>query len=131
MKEKLHCLADLCECNKFEPAAAEQLIVRHFSKNYRSGAAGQAHFVRVLGALLSYLYETQQKGLERITASIASMRAVYGAGNDGTPQSGADADNAHRRKKGTLLWVLDKTKTAMGKRLCAAFWTSRCKSRHY
>lgn len=29
-----------------------------------------------------------------------------------------------KQKRGSLLWVLDKTRTAMGARLCEATWSS-------
>ncbi|MGF7009996.1 DNA mismatch repair protein MutS [Lachnospiraceae bacterium PF1-22] len=70
------------------------------------------------GALLSYLQETQKTDLSHITGI-----SVYTTGNY------MILDNATRRnlelvetlrekqKRGSLLWVLDKTKTAMGARL--------------
>ena len=68
IKEKLHCVADLCDSERFEPREAEALIERHFSREPKElGLEGKESAARALGALLSYLYETQQKGLERIT----------------------------------------------------------------
>lgn len=123
MKEKLHCLADLCDSKKFEPAAAEQLIVRHFSKELQDlGLEDKPISVRVLGALLSYLYETQQKGLERITG-INCVNAEQYMVLDMTARRNLELTQTMRtgEKRGTLLWVLDKTKTAMGKRLMRSF----------
>ncbi len=123
MKEKLHCLADLCDNEKFEPAVAEQLIVRHFSRELQDlGLQDKPISVRVLGALLSYLYETQQKGLERITG-INCVNAEQYMVLDMTARRNLELTQTMRtgEKRGTLLWVLDKTKTAMGKRLMRSF----------
>ena len=123
MKEKLHCLADLCDSNTFEPAAADQLIVRHFSKELHDlGLEDKPISVRVLGALLSYLYETQQKGLERITG-INCVNAEQYMVLDMTARRNLELAQTMStgEKRGTLLWVLDKTKTAMGKRLIRSF----------
>lgn len=123
MKDKLHCLADLYENEKFELAAAEKLIVRHFSQELSElGLEKRTFSVRVLGALLSYLYETQQKGLERITGINCDDAEQYMV-LDMTARRNLELVQTMRtgEKRGTLLWVLDKTKTAMGKRLMRSF----------
>ena len=76
--------------------------------------------LRAAGGLLSYLYETQKTDLSHIAALTLTMgeRPLY-----------MELDLAARRnleltetlrgkeKRGSLLWVLDKTKTPMGHRL--------------
>ena len=71
-----------------------------------------------LGALLGYLKRTQRTGLERMT----ELRLYSGAQFmrlDLNARRNLELLETMRtkEKKGSLLWVLDQTKTAMGKRL--------------
>ena len=70
------------------------------------------------GAMLNYLHETQKHGVERIKAIQNYADAQY---MRLSPVTRANLELTEtmrgREKKGTLLWVLDKTETAMGKRL--------------
>ena len=123
MKDKLHCLADLYDNEKFDQNEAEKLIVRHFTKELQDlGLEQKVLSIRALGALLSYLYETQQKGLERITGINCDDAEQYMV-LDMTARRNLELTQTMRtgEKRGTLLWVLDKTKTAMGKRLMRSF----------
>ena len=123
IKEKLHCVADLCDSERFEPREAEALIERHFSREPKElGLEGKESAVRALGALLSYLYETQQKGLERIT-DVGYVNPEQYMVLDLTARRNLELTQTMRtgEKRGTLLWVLDKTKTAMGKRLLRSY----------
>lgn len=123
IKDKLGCIADLLDDDKFRAAASRELITRHFSKAPEElGLEGRELSVQVLGALLAYLYETQQKGLERIT-TIGYVNPEQYMTLDITARRNLEIVQTMRtgEKKGTLLWVLDKTKTAMGKRLLRSF----------
>lgn len=70
------------------------------------------------GALLCYLLETQKNALEQLNSL-----HVYGAGKymllDHATRRNLELCETLRekQKRGSLLWVLDKTKTAMGARL--------------
>ena len=123
IREKLRCVADLCEKDTFDPAQARERVQSHFGKPPEElGLSENLLSVRVLGGTLSYLYETQRKGLERMIG----VQMV-------DPQQFMKLDLAARRnlelcstmrtgeKRGSLLWVIDHTKTAMGKRLLRAW----------
>ena len=71
-----------------------------------------------LGALLGYLKRTQRTGLERMTelhlySGAQFMRLDLNARRNWNCWETMRT----KEKKGSLLWVLDQTKTAMGKRL--------------
>ncbi len=75
-----------------------------------------------VGALLSYLYETQMSSLDQIN----SLKIYYS--NDYMIIDSATRRNLELletmrdgAKKGSLLWILDKTKTAMGARKLRSF----------
>lgn len=98
-------------------------------KQFRTGVdtlpPGDDHALRAVGGLLSYLYETQKTDLSHISAL-----NYYTAGQfmelDLTARRNLELTETLRskEKKGSLLWVLDKTKTAMGRRLIRA-WLER------
>ena len=71
-----------------------------------------------MAALLEYLHTTQIKGVERLKTVISYNEAQY---MQLSPVTRANLELTEtlrgREKRGTLLWVLDKTSTAMGKRL--------------
>jgi len=80
--------------------------------------AEQELLLRAVGGLLSYLHETQKNDLSYI-----SVLQVYDAGQfmelDYTARRNLEltASLHGGEKKGSLLWVLDKTRTAMGARM--------------
>ncbi len=74
--------------------------------------------VSALGALLCYLHETQKVGVERLV-SLEVYREQRCMMLDPTARRNLELLQTMRsgEKRGSLLWVLDKTYTAMGKRL--------------
>ena len=89
------------------------------------GFDGHAQAVSAAGALLEYLCETQKHALQNIT----TLRYVEAGGNmtlDATAFRNLEIlkNNAEGKRYGSLLWLLDRTKTGMGARklvsmLCA------------
>ena len=79
-----------------------------------------------LGGLLTYLYETQKTDLKQL-----DKLEWYSTGQfmelDLTARRNLELTETLRvkEKKGSLLWVLDKTKTAMGARICGRGYSSR------
>lgn len=123
IKEKLQCLADLRDDEKFCLDTAQQMVSKHFGKTLEQLSLERYPLaVGSLGALLEYLYETQQKGLERIT-QVHYVNAAQYMVLDLTARRNLELTQTLRsgEKRGTLLWVLDKTKTAMGKRLLRSY----------
>ena len=77
------------------------------------------------GALLSYIIDTQKFDISHISRlDVFLRRAVYGAGL--TTRKSLELTESLRsgEKRGSLLWVLDKTKTPMGGRMLRA-WVER------
>ena len=86
---------------------------------------GDSHAVQAVGGLLSYLYETQKTDLSHL-----STLTYFTSGQfmelDLTARRNLELTETLRakEKKGSLLWVLDKTRTAMGRRLIRT-WMER------
>ena len=98
-------------------------------KQFQSGVSalpeGDSHAVQAVGGLLSYLYETQKTDLSHL-----STLTYFTSGQfmelDLTARRNLELTETLRakEKKGSLLWVLDKTRTAMGRRLIRT-WMER------
>lgn len=106
--------------------AAEKLIRRQFGDDalHRLPRDNPAVFL-ALGALLSYLHETQKTDLSHVDDLEYYRRGQF-MELDLTARRNLELTETLRskEKKGSLLWVLDKTKTAMGGRLMRA-WLER------
>ncbi len=77
------------------------------------------------GALLSYLHETQKTSLTHINALSLLSEEKYMELDISTRRSLELTQSLRSgEKKGSLLWVLDKTRTSMGARLLSS-WLSR------
>ena len=74
--------------------------------------------VKALGAMLDYLSRTQITGLERMNEiEIGADAGVMGLDFNARRNLELTETLRNKEKKGSLLWVFDRTKTAMGKRL--------------
>ncbi len=74
------------------------------------------------GALLKYLYETQKNNLEHISAIHPYSTGKFMLIDSSTRRNLELVETLReKQKRGSLLWVLDKTKTAMGARLLRSY----------
>ena len=126
LTEKFHCRVENGGEGRFRLAEAEKHIRRQFGEEAfdrlprNNPAAAMA-----LGGLLNYLYETQKTDLSHI-----NDLDYYEQGRfmelDLTARRNLELTETLRgqEKKGSLLWVLDKTRTPMGGRLLRS-WLER------
>ncbi len=74
------------------------------------------------GAVMEYMYETQKSDLSHITAITPYSTGQFMVLDISTRRNLELLETLReKQKRGTLLWVLDKTKTAMGARLLRSF----------
>ena len=120
MRLHLHCTAELLPQKEYDPEKGRQLLQRQFGENWQTVCSAKegALAPRALAALLAYLERTQKHGLERLKSVQNYAEQQY---MQLSPVTRANLELTEtmrgREKKGTLLWALDKTGTAMGKRL--------------
>lgn len=82
------------------------------------GLSGKPAAVRALCAMLAYLRRTQITGLERLSTLYYYSEEQYMRLDLSARRNLELCETMRgREKRGTLLWVLDRTQTAMGKRL--------------
>lgn len=82
------------------------------------GIAGKENAIAAAGALVEYLRETQKHALSNITSVKVVNRDQFVV-LDGNAVRNLELvkNNSENKVYGSLLWVLDKTKTGMGKRM--------------
>ena len=104
----------------FSSTSAFQRLTAHFGTFHLEGfgLAESAPEIPAAGALLAYLSETQKSALSQI-ASIKTYTQQTHMVLDIASRRNLEltADLHHRSKRGSLLGILDRTKTAMGARL--------------
>lgn len=108
----------------FGDELAENTLKEHFKiKNLQSlGLLDYDCGVIAAGALLKYLYETQKTNLEHISAIHPYAVGKYMIIDSSTRRNLELVETLRQKqKRGSLLWVLDQTKTAMGARLLRSY----------
>ncbi len=111
-------IASVLPDSSFRLENCEQHITDHFDASLEELNLTNENAVRALGAVLEYLYQVQKNDLSNIREIHYYSDAKY-MKLDFSARRNLELTETlrNREKKGTLLWVLDKTKTAMGKRL--------------
>lgn len=104
----------------FDDSSCQKVLKEHFKTmtfeelgflNYESGMIAA-------GSLLQYLYETQKNSLTHLTTIIPYSTGKYMIIDTSTRRNLELVETLReKQKRGSLLWVLDKTKTAMGARM--------------
>ena len=126
LTQKLEAMPELGG-DRFDEAAGEARLLRQFRADNLTmlGLDGEPDGVRAAGALLAYLEETQKLDMSHITA-LELMNSGKYMELDYTTLRNLELTRSLRtgEKKGSLLWVLDQTKTPMGARLLRA-WVER------
>ena len=120
VKQRMQCSVELMEEDCYSPGLVRSTLEKQFGRDWEQQVKidpkGLVRFA--FSALLQYLHATQIKGVERLKtvenyseAQFMQLSSVTRANLELTETMRG------REKRGTLLWVLDKTRTAMGKRL--------------
>ena len=94
------------------------------------GMSGKENLIAVSGALIEYLRETQKHSLVNISSIKVINKDRYMT-LDGNAVRNLELlkNNAENKKYGSLLWVMDKTKTGMGARLLSRMILSPLKDK--
>lgn len=103
----------------FDDTICRQTLKEHFKVNALSGLGLDDYDCGIIasGALLKYLEETQKTTLAHMTHLTSYTTGKYMVLDSSTRRNLELCETLReKQKKGSLLWVLDKTKTAMGAR---------------
>ncbi len=123
LKERMNCLGERIDDSEYEKSLVEKTIYNHFGKHSPSELGFENLLQeRCVSALLRYLYETQKNGATRISSvNFYDEKAFMKLDLSARRNLELTETMRGREKRGTLLWVLDKTSTAMGRRLLRSY----------
>ena len=120
ISRRLNCVQDAWQEEDYRDEAFVRQILSQFRAASLSdlGLDGRRLALRAVGSLLAYLTETQMEGIKRLTSLTCYTGEQY-LSLDLTARRNLELTETmrSREKKGSLLWVIDRTRTAMGKRL--------------
>lgn len=120
LKGRYHIPVNALEAHFFDDEGCKRILLRHFKVGTLMGLGIQEFPVGMLaaGALLQYLYETQKTDLAHFTHISPYLTSKYMLLDSATRRNLELTETLReKQKRGSLLGVLDKTKTAMGGRL--------------
>ena len=104
----------------YSKGRANDNLVKQFGENYENvyDLKGKNAIICSAGALFEYINETQKRTLQNINKiSLVKNKSFMTIDLNTRRNLEISENNRDRKKYGTILWVLDKTKTPMGARL--------------
>ncbi len=107
----------------FDEDMCSRKLMEHFKINSLDGLGLKDYPYGIIaaGALLIYLYETQKSDMSHITTISPYTTAKYMIIDSSSRRNLELVETMReKQKRGSLIWVLDKTKTAMGARALRA-----------
>ena len=124
VKNRYQTVISALDSHFFSDEGCRKILKEHFKVGSLDGLGLQDYDTGVIaaGAVMEYMYETQKSTLSHITTI-----TPYSTGEvmmiDTSTRRNLELLETMRekQKRGTLLWVLDKTKTAMGARLLRTY----------
>lgn len=124
IKDRLNSSVTMLDDEEFNFYASEKTVLAQFGKKELSELSldNSPCIVSALGALIGYLRRTQKSGLERISKIELYNEEQYIRLDYNTRRNLELTEPLNSKNKNAcLLAVLDKTKTAMGKRLIKSY----------
>lgn len=126
LKEKFSCRIEKID-KVFSSEEVSDILLNLFTEDNLINLDLSKNFVATssMAVLFEYLKNTQKSGLERIEKAVYYDNSEYMRLDLNTIRNLEITETMRKKsKKGSLLWVLDKTKTAMGKRMFRS-WIER------
>lgn len=124
----LHTRLGICinalEDGFFDDGTCRKILMEHFhvSSAQELGTDGCESGMIAAGALFQYLYETQKSNMSHMTSLKPYITERFMVIDSSSRRNLELVETLReKQKRGSLLWVLDKTKTAMGARLMRSY----------
>ncbi|MBO5986396.1 MAG: DNA mismatch repair protein MutS, partial [Lachnospiraceae bacterium] len=120
LRGRLHISVNPLEAHLFDDEACKRRLQKHFKVNTLIGLGIEDFPIGLVaaGALLAYLYDTQKTDLSHFRHLYPYLTNKYMLLDSSTRRNLELTETLReKQKRGSLLWVLDKTKTAMGGRM--------------
>ncbi len=120
LKNRYHVAVSSLDSHYFSDDSCRKVLKEHFHVSTLDGL-GLADYdagVIAAGAVMEYLYETQKNSLAHIVTITPYTTGQFMIIDTSTRRNLELVETLReKQRRGSLLWVLDKTKTAMGARL--------------
>ena len=120
LKDRYHFTVSTLDSRFFQDESCRKVLREHFKVGSLEGLGLGDYDCGVIaaGAVLQYLYETQKNTLDHLTTIVPYATGNYMILDSSTRRNLELLETMReKQKRGSLLWVLDKTRTAMGARL--------------
>lgn len=120
LKDRYHFTVSTLDSRFFQDENCRKVLREHFKVGSLEGLGLGDYDCGVIaaGAVLQYLYETQKSTLDHLTTIVPYATGNYMVLDSSTRRNLELLETMReKQKRGSLLWVLDKTRTAMGARL--------------
>ena len=120
LKDRLGITIYSLESWYFDDSLCREKLLEHFHVSSFGGLGLEDYDCGIIsaGALLQYLLETQKNSLSNLTHITPYVTGKYMLLDSATRRNLELCETLReKQKRGSLLWVLDKTKTAMGARM--------------
>ena len=120
LKNRYQVAISALDSHFFSDESCKKVLKEHFKVGSLSGLGLDDYPTGVIaaGAVMEYMYETQKSTLEHITGITPYSTGQFMVIDTSTRRNLELTETLReKQKRGSLLWVLDKTKTAMGGRL--------------
>ncbi len=124
LKNRLNITISSLDSWYFDDESCKKALREHFKVMELSGLGIADYDAGVIaaGSLLQYLFETQKNSLSHLTRIVPYQTGKYMILDTATRRNLELLETLReKQKRGSLLWVLDKTKTAMGGRMLRTF----------
>lgn len=120
IRNRYHTVISSLDNHFFSDESCRKILREHFKVGALDGLglSDYDNGVIAAGAVMEYMYETQKSTLSHITTITPYSTGQYMMIDTSTRRNLELVETLReKQKRGSLLWVLDKTKTAMGARL--------------
>ncbi len=124
LRGRLHISVNALAAHFFDDDGCRRVLQRHFKVKTLIGLGIEEFPTGMIaaGAMLQYLYETQKMELEHFTHITPYLTSKYMLLDSSTRRNLELMETLReKQKRGSLLWVLDKTRTAMGARMLRSY----------
>lgn len=124
LKNRLNITIYPLEAHCFDDDACKKCLMKHFKVQVLTGLGIEDFPIGMIaaGALMQYLYDTQKTSLAHFTHLSPYLTSKYMLLDSSTRRNLELTETLReKQKRGSLLWVLDKTRTAMGARTLRSY----------
>lgn len=124
LRGRLNICVNQIDPSMFDEDACKKALMKHFHVNVLTGLGIEDFPAGMIaaGAIMLYLTETQKNSLSHITHLYPYLTSKYMLLDSSTRRNLELTETLREKsKRGSLLWVLDKTKTAMGARTLRSY----------